>query len=154
MNWRSRRVLVPLLIVCIVLIIGIAVVYLRGSASANPTIFWQASTQSFTQQEQQAIQTAFRSSFVAANPTGIAENAFTIIDAQRQGDWADFSLNERVSQNTQSIATEPLFFLAHLQAGTWMVWLPSSPGFCDQLKQTPDTLLDPIDKQYFRGCSH
>src|SRR5690348_2304370 len=92
MNWRSKHVLIPLFIVCIVLIIGIgvAVAYLRSSTSAAITIVWQAPTKSFTQQEQQAIQTAFRSALVAENPAGIANSAFTIIDAQRQGDWAEF----------------------------------------------------------------
>jgi len=149
MNWRSLRFLLPLLLVFIVLIagVGLAVVYLR--AHAPITTVWQASTKQLTQQDQQAIQTALSSALSTPNPGKVAGHEFTIIDAQRQGDWAIFSANERMSHDAQPFPTEPLFFLAHHQDATWTVWIPSSPGFCDQLKQVPDTLLNAIDKGYF-----
>lgn len=151
MNWRSPRFLIPLLIVSVLLIIGIgvAIVYLRGNTSANITIIWQAHSTVFTQQDQQDIQTALKSSLLASNLGNVAGNEFTIIDAQRQGDWAIFSASERVSHNTQPIPTEPLFFLAHQQGTRWTIWLPGSTDFCDQLKQVPGTLLNAIDKGYF-----
>lgn len=152
MNWRSPRFLFPLIAVVLLLIAGIVIVYLRSNSSAAITIAWQSPPTSFTQQDQQSIQTALQTALLASNLSDIAGHEYTIIDAQRQGNWANFAANERVSQDAQPIATEPLFFLAHLQGTDWNVWLPGSPGFCDELKQTPDTLLDPIDKHYFSDC--
>src|SRR6266478_9711395 len=145
MNWRSPRLLIPLLIVGVLLIIGIgvAVVYLRSSTSAKITIIWQAHSTAFTQQDQQDIQAAWKNALLSSNPSSIAGHEFTIVNAQRQKDWAIFSANERVSQDAPPIATEPLFFLARQQGTTWTVWIPSTPGFCNELKQLPDTLLDP-----------
>jgi hypothetical protein len=111
-----------------------------------------SSTKQFTQQDQQDIQTALNSELSTPNPGSRAGHEFTIIDAQRQGDWAIFSANERMSHDAPPIPTEPLFFLAHRQGTSWTIWIPSSPHFCDQLKQLPDTLLAPSDKHYFLGC--
>jgi len=151
MNWRSKRVLVPLLIVCIILIIGIgvAVVYLRSSASTDITIVWQSTPATFTQQDRQDIQTAWKTALLAPNPNRLAGHEFTIIDAQRKSDWAIFDAVERVSHDVQPIATEPLFFIAHLQGSIWTIWIPSSTGFCSELKQVPDTLLNATDKSLF-----
>ena len=156
MNWRSKRVLIPFFIVCIVLIIGIgvAIAYLRNSTSVDVTIVWQVPTTSFTQQDQQAIQNAWAPELLASSPSSLTGHEFTIISAQRQGNWAIFSANERVSASASPISTEPLFFIARLQGTTWTVQTPSSSGFCAVLKQVPDTLLDPIDKHYFLGCYH
>jgi len=147
-NWHSPRFFLPLIVIFIVVIVGVVFVYIR-STSTDITIAWQPTSPSFSQQEQQDIQTAMKSVILAPNPQRFAGHEFTIIDAQRQGDWAIFSANERVGQNTQPIAGEPIFFLANRQGTTWTVWLPSSSGFCDHLKQIPDTLLNPTDKAYF-----
>lgn len=159
--WRSSRIFVPLSIICLVLIVGVAAILVyfhfnsssgQSNQSSNMMIIWRSVPNSFTQQDQQSIQTALEFVLSASNPSSVAGHIYTIIDVQRQGDWANFSANEQVSQGTQPLATEPLFFLAHLQGSTWNVWLPGSSGFCNELKLTPDTLLDPIDKHYFRGC--
>ena len=147
-SWRSSRFLLIILVVFIVLIgVVLAVGYVRSRTDI--TTVWQASVTSFAQQDQQEIQTALKSSLFSSNPGRITGHEFTIIDAQRQGDWAIFSANQHVSHDAQPMPTEPLFFLAHQQGTTWTVWLPSSPDFCDQLKQVPDTLLDATDKGYF-----
>jgi hypothetical protein len=158
---RSSRLFVPLSIICLVLIVGVGATLLyfhinSSSSNNNPpsnvTIIWRSVPNAFTQQDQQSIQIALQSALSASNSSSVAGHTFTIIDAQRQGDWVNLSAKEQASQSTQPIATEPLFFLAHLQGTTWNVWMPGSSGFCSELKQTPDTLLDPIDKHYFRGC--
>ena len=151
MNWRSARFLVPLLVVGVLLIIGIgvAVVYLRSSTSATITIVWQAHSTAFAQQDQQDIQSAWKAALQAPNSSSITGHEFTIVNAQRQGDWAIFSAVERISHNAKPIPTEPLFFLAHRQGTMWTVWIPSSPGFCNELKQVPDMLLNATDKELF-----
>ncbi|HVB21135.1 MAG TPA: hypothetical protein VNG51_04235 [Ktedonobacteraceae bacterium] len=155
MNWRSPRFLILYLIVFLALVIGVGVViiYLR-STSTDITIVWQTSPTSFAQQDRQGIQNAWEADLTApsSSPGTITNHTFTIITAHRQGDWAIFSANERVNPNGQPIPTEPLFFLAHLQDGNWVVWIPSSAGFCQELNQVPDTLLDSGDKHYFLGC--
>jgi hypothetical protein len=153
MKWRSPRVLIPLILVLLLLVGGgLAFVFLRSPSSPQTSIAWKAPSNNFTQQDQQGIQAALKSALLASRGESVTGHIFTIIDAERQGDWADLSANEQTSANTQPIATEPIFFLAHVQSTTWSVWLPISPGFCDQLKQTPDTLLDSVDKHYFLGC--
>ena len=150
LNWRSSRLFIILLIIFVILIgVGVMGIYFLNRASADVTIIWQSSPASFTQQDKQGIQDGLKSELIAANPGTIVGHEFTIIDAKRQGDWAIFSASERASQDAQPIPTEPLFFLAHQQGTTWTVWLPSSPNFCDQLMQVPDTLLDTTDKGYF-----
>lgn len=159
---HKRRFLFVLLIVALVILVvgGFVFVYdLRTSTNtttATPTtitIVWKASTTSFTQQDLKNIQIALQSVLLAPpNPHPIAGHEFTIIDAQRQGSWVILSANERVNTNANPIPTEPLFFIVHQQGANWAVWTPGLAHFCDQLKQIPDTLLDPIDKHYFRGC--
>lgn len=151
MNWRIPRLFLPLLLIFIVLVggIGFAIVYIRNHSSANISITWQINTPAFTTRDQQDIQTALNSALSTPNPGTVAGHEFAIIDAQRQGDWAILSSVERVSHDVQPIQTEPSFFLVHRQDTTWIAWLPDSPGFCDQLKQVPNTLLDATDKGYF-----
>jgi Na+-transporting methylmalonyl-CoA/oxaloacetate decarboxylase gamma subunit len=154
MKWRSPRFILIFLLLLIVLIIGIGVAVVFTRSRANITIAWQAPTTSFTQQDQQDIQNAWEPALLASNPSSLSGHKFTIISAQREGDWAIFSANERVGANAEPIPTEPLFFIAHLQGTTWTVQTPSSSGFCDMLKQVPETLLDSTDKHYFQGCYH
>jgi len=150
MNWRLLRSLILLLIIFVVLIgAGVTGIYIFNRASTDISIVWQSSPTSLTQQDQQSIQDGLKSALLAANPGNIAGHEFTIIDAQRQGDWAIFSASERVSHDVQPLPTEPLFFLAHQQGTIWTIWLPGSPTFCNQLKQVPDTLLNATDKGYF-----
>src|SRR5690349_3333366 len=127
MNWRSSRFF-PFLVILLLLVIGIGItaVYILARTSPNITIVWQVSTTQFTQQDQQDIQTAWKTLLVTPNPSPIAGHEFTIIDAQRQGEWAIFSANERVTHDAQPIATEPLFFIAHRQGTTWTVSISSS----------------------------
>lgn len=153
MNWRSPRLLLPVLGVLLVLSAGVLVMYLRNSTPSDISIVWQSTSTSFAQQDQQSIEAALRSALQASNSTDITDYRYTIIDAQRQGDWANFTANESMIQSGKLIATEPLFFLAHLQGSNWNVWLPGSSVFCNELKQTPGTLLDSIDKHYFIGCN-
>lgn len=157
MKKLSRRWLIVSLTALLILLVGggATFVLLRSHSTASPphiSIVWQVSTSAFSQQDQQAIQTAFIAALMAADGASITGDTFTIIDAERQDDWADLSANEQTSANTQPIATEPIFFLAHVQRTTWSVWLPTSPDFCDQLKQAPDSLLDSVDKHHFLGC--
>src|SRR6266705_1898593 len=100
MKWRSRRFLLPLLLIFIVFVVGagLAIVYLRTHAPI--TTVWQTSTKQFTQQDQQALQTALSSALSTQNPGNVAGHEFTIIDAQRQGDWAILSANERVGHDS------------------------------------------------------
>jgi hypothetical protein len=153
MNWCSRRLLILLVVIFLILIgIGVTGFYFLNKTSADVTIVWQSSSTSFTQQDQQNIQAGLKSELLAANSGNIAGHEFTIIDAQRQGDWAIFSASEQVNQDAKPIPTEPVFFIAHQQGTMWTVWMPGLSHFCDQLKHVPDQLLDPIDKHYFRGC--
>lgn len=132
------------------LIIALGLTFIiRNVTSPQITIVWQTTTPSFTQQDQQNIQTALQSIFSTQHPGSVTGHIFTIIDGQRRGDWAIFSANERVNASSAPIPTEPLFLIAHQQGTTWTIWLPGSSGFCDQLKQVPDTLLDATDKGYF-----
>lgn len=151
MTWRLPRKFLPVLLILVVLIVGIgfAVVYIRSHSSANISIIWQINTPAFTAQDQQDILRALNSALSTPNLGTVAGHEFTIIDAQRQGDWATLSAVERVSHDAQPIQTEPSFFLVHRQGTTWSAWLPNSSGFCDQLKQVPDTLLNATDKGYF-----
>lgn len=155
MKQRPPHFRLILLLVSLTLIIGIgiaAIIYFLNRSSNDITIAWQTSTTAFTQQELQDIQNAWKTTLLSPNPNSVAGHTFTIINAQRQGDWAIFSANERIQQETTPIPTEPLFFIAHRQSTGWNVSTPSSPTFCNQLKQLPDTLLDPTDKHYFLGC--
>src|SRR5947207_7836818 len=145
MKWRSPRFFLPILIIFLVLAVGIwvAVVLLHGSSSDNITIVWRSVPTSLTQQDQQNIQSALKSALLASKTDHFAGNAFTIVDTQRQGDWVIFSANESTSPNAPPIPTEPLFFVGHLQGTTCTVCKPGTLAFCYQLKQLPDTLLDP-----------
>lgn len=152
MKWRSPRILVIFLIVLLVLVIGVGsvIIYLH-STSPDITIVWQTSLPSLSQQDRQNIQNAWETDLMASSPhaSTIAGHTFTIINVKRQGDWAIFSANERVNPTAQPIASEPLFFLAHLHGTKWAVWIASSQGFCQELEQVPDTLLNFTDKRLF-----
>ncbi len=151
MNWRSPRFLFLLLAFFLVLIavVAVAIVYLHHNVSTDITIKWQYSSSSLTPQDQQDIQTAWKAVLLAPNPNRLAGHEFSIVDTRRQGSWAIFSAEERVNSGTQPSPTEPMFFLAHQQGNTWTVWIPSSPDFCNELKQVPNTLLSTTDKELF-----
>jgi hypothetical protein len=151
MNWRSPRFLFLFLAFFLVLAAGVVVVavYLHNKASTDVTIKWQASSSSISQQDRQDIQSKWKAVLLSSNSNSLAGHEFTIVDARRQGSWATFSAEERVSSDGQPISPEPMFFLAHQQGNTWTVWIPSSPDFCNELKQVPDTLLNTIDKELF-----
>lgn len=144
MKQRSFGLLLLVLLVCI---FGVGL-YIHNTASQTITVIWQGHSQAFTQQDQQDIQNDWKNALLSSNSSHIAGHEFAITNAQRQGTWAIFSANEKESPSTQPLP-EPLFFLAHLQGTTWVVWIPSSLGFCEELKQVPDTLLNATDKQLF-----
>src|SRR5207237_10179602 len=96
MSWPSPRLLVPLAIVCLVLVVGVGatLVYLHNSnPSSDITLVCQSAPTSFSQQDQQIIQTALQSALLASNPARITGHESTIIDEQRQGDWDNYSAN-------------------------------------------------------------
>src|SRR5438874_9333898 len=111
MNWRSLRFRLLLLVVFLALIVGVGLAVLYVRSRSDITVVWQTSKPSFTQKDQQNIQTALKSVISTQNPGSVTGHEFTIIDAQRQGDWAIFSANERVNSDMPPIPTEPLFFL-------------------------------------------
>jgi len=124
-------------------------IYFLSKQSGDMTTVCQSSTVSFTQQDQQNIESAWKTALLAPNPSRIAGHEFTIVKVRRQDDWAIFDAVERVSHDAPAIAPEPLFFIAHLQGSIWTIWIPSSTGFCNELKQVPDALLNGTDKSLF-----
>lgn len=156
MNWRSPHLLILLLIVCVVLVLsGMTLAFYlthRETVSTSTThaipVDWMVSTTAFTQQDQQAIEKAIQDTIAAQSKDVPRPSEIDIITSQREGDWATFTTQQKTS-NSEVLSTEPGFFIAHRQGSSWSLLLPGTSGFCDQLKQVPNTLLAPIDKRYF-----
>lgn len=155
MKWRLQHLLILLLVVCILLILsgaGLAFYLTHQATASTPAhtlpVVWDTSTTAFTQQDHQAIEKAVQNTILAQGKDIPRPSEIDILIAQREGDWATFTTQQKTA-NTQVLATEPGFFLAHKQGSSWSLLLPGTPGFCDQLKQVPDTLLAPVDKRYY-----
>ncbi len=155
MKGRSLRWLILFLAVCFALALSVTALALYqthqstvSSSTKALSVIWKVSTLVFTQEDQQTIGKAVQSA-IAAQAKGVPRpSEIDIISAEREGDWATFSTQQKTS-STGVLATEPGFFIAYKRGSSWSLLLPGTPNFCDQLKQMPDTLLAPIDKRYF-----
>ena len=155
MRWRSRRFLILLLVSGVIVLLGgagVALLYIRAHTTRLPAVLWQAPPSTFTQRDQSAIVAGFQSELSAHGSSEAANHHFSIVFAQRQGDWALFTAVERTDPGSRPNPTEPLFFIGHAHGTDWTIWLPNSPHFCEQLRHLPEALLDAADLAYFVGC--
>lgn len=150
-RWRS-----PSVLVCA----GLILLLLAGSAAYSLThrqpaakiagspisIVWHTST-GFDPQDKRAIESALRATAPAGGSA--AQSQVDILSAERQGDWASFSVVGRKNARDPLPARTPGSFIAHREGGNWILFFPGSSQFCEQVKHAPETLLAPIDKKYF-----
>jgi hypothetical protein len=112
-------------------------------------VVWKVSSKDFSSQEQNDLTTAMKTAFGSINKQSPSVDTFSITSAQRDGDWIIFYATPQ--EGSKVIGTQPMFFISHYEQGSWLIWLLTSPQFCNKLKQVPDRLFPPDGKSYF--CS-
>lgn len=147
MKWRSPWFFALVAVVIGLLLLGVSIIYIYPRFSPSLTINWQPSSKAFSSQEQSDLTAAMKTAFVTVNKESPSVATFTITSADRDGDWAVFYATPQ--EGTKAIGTEPMFFISHREQGTWLIWLGTSPQFCDKLRQVPDRLFSPENKSYF-----
>ena len=149
MRVRSPRLII--LVVCAALVVlfiaalGLARLVTRPSVQ----VAWNAPGSDFSPSDKQSIKDHLGTALQSAGQSTTGSFTFTIAFAQRQGDQAIMSITLSDRASGTVIAGEPLFAIAHHQSSDWTVWVPGSPGFCDQLRLLPTTLFDPSDSEFF-----
>jgi hypothetical protein len=150
-SFASRLLAIPLSGILLVIMTITVISAFRHAANPHITIRWKTPDNVFTSQEQDRIYTALRAALDKPNPR--ADNVlYVIVNAQRQGPWGIFGVEEYSGSQRAALPAAPLFFIAHQHTDAWSVFLTGDDAFCLNLAQLPPKLLADEDKRYFLGC--